>query len=72
MSEAWTDAEFLGYCELHCTTPRALFNRAQIDRLQVLAGNDPIPWDGTYPEWCGLGPESVLPAVARARERLES
>lgn len=44
--------------------------RTQIDRLQALAGNDPIPWDGTYPTWCSLYAESVLPVVARARERL--
>ena len=72
MSADWTDEAFLGYCVLHCETPRALFSRAQVDRLQALAGNDPIPWDGTYPAWCGLGPETILPVVARARERLAS
>lgn len=65
------DMEFLGYCEIHCTTPRALFSRAQIDRLLNLAGDRrPIAWDGTYPQWIPLREDVVHPMVESARELL--
>jgi hypothetical protein len=32
------DHEFIGYCEIHSTTERALFNSSQIARLLRLAG----------------------------------
>jgi hypothetical protein len=36
------DKELIGYCEIHCETPRALFNGAQIKRMHELAG-EPTP-----------------------------
>jgi hypothetical protein len=35
-----SDEELVGYCELHCKTPRALFNGAQIKRMHKLAGKE--------------------------------
>ena len=32
-----SDEEFIGYCEIHCKTERALFNGAQLNRIQRLA-----------------------------------
>jgi hypothetical protein len=32
------DDELIGYCEIHCTTERALFSANQINRMIVLAG----------------------------------
>ena len=28
-----TDAELIGYCDIHCETERALFNDRQINRM---------------------------------------
>lgn len=36
------DEEFISYCELHSTTPRALFHVDHINRLYKLAGK-PLP-----------------------------
>ena len=33
-----TDAELIGYCDIHCETERALFNDRQINRMLELAG----------------------------------
>ena len=33
-----TDEQLIGYCEIHCETPRALFNGKQFKRMLVLAG----------------------------------
>jgi len=33
-----TDAELIGYCDIHCETERALFNERQINRMIELAG----------------------------------
>lgn len=33
-----TDTEFIGYCEIHSQTERALFNGPQVARLMRLAG----------------------------------
>lgn len=35
------DDHFIGYCEIHCKTERALFSGAQINRMLDLAGNPP-------------------------------
>ncbi len=34
-----TDDELIGYCEIHCETPRALFSSEQINRMLALAGH---------------------------------
>lgn len=39
-----TDEELIGYCEIHCETPVALFSAAQVNRMLFLSGNpDNIP-----------------------------
>lgn len=35
---AMTDTELIGYCEIHCTTERALFVGEHINRMIALAG----------------------------------
>lgn len=37
MSHTMTDQDLIGYCDLHCETPRALFNSYQINRMIALA-----------------------------------
>lgn len=41
MSAAMTDIELIGYCEIHCTTERALFSAEHVNRMIELAGNPP-------------------------------
>lgn len=36
-----SDDQFIGYCELHCQTPRALFSGRHVNRMLKLAGNPP-------------------------------
>ena len=36
-----TDEQFIGYCEIHCETPRALFSGKQFKRILCLAGELP-------------------------------
>lgn len=36
---AMTDAELIGYCELHCKTERALFVGSHVNRMIKLAGS---------------------------------
>lgn len=38
--EDWSDEDFIGYCELHCQTQRALFSGDQINRMARLARLD--------------------------------
>jgi len=40
-----TDEQFIGYCEIHCETPRALFNGAQIKRICKLAKTEALGID---------------------------
>lgn len=63
------DESFLGYCELHCRTERALFSWAQIQRLAQLAG---APADPQQPSegWARAGVRLVQPLVDEARRRL--
>jgi len=36
-----TNEELIGYCGIHCETPRALFHRDHIARMIALAGYPP-------------------------------
>jgi hypothetical protein len=36
-----TNDEFIGYCEIHCTTERALFSGTHVNRMLDLAGFPP-------------------------------
>jgi hypothetical protein len=33
-----TDDELVGYCDIHCETPRAMFSREHANRMIALAG----------------------------------
>ena len=37
MSAFETDEQLIGYCQLHCETPRALFHTSHINRILKLA-----------------------------------
>lgn len=64
-----SDDEFLNYCELHSTTPRALFHSDHVRRLFKLAGEpDPQVRTGMF---YGMHDEIVYPLVKSARERLK-
>lgn len=36
--------ELIGYCDIHCETPRALFSKEQVAQMILLAG-EPDDWD---------------------------
>jgi N-acetyl-anhydromuramyl-L-alanine amidase AmpD len=65
-----TDEEFIGYCDIHCGTPRALFSGAQINRLARLA----MRLEPRHPEneWLAAHEDTVKPLVKLAREHLEA
>ncbi len=63
-----TDEEFLGYCEIHCRTERALFSGSQVDRLNELAGRPP-----SYVfshQWVAMRADYAQPCIDDARRRL--
>ncbi len=41
---AMTAERLIGYCDLHCETPRALFGRDMVAQMVLLAG-EPEDWD---------------------------
>jgi len=61
------DNDLIGYCDIHCETPRALFNGKQINRMLELAGETQrVPPD----TWLSLHEDmKVLVKRARARAR---
>jgi hypothetical protein len=68
------DESFLGYCEIHSRTERALFSGAQIRRLLELADHkmhiDPLDLhDGM---WLTMRSYLADPLIDRARERLRA
>jgi hypothetical protein len=68
-SNTMSDIELIGYAEIHCTTPRALFSAEHANRLIALAGNPP-----DYPEvttWVS-GQEDMAHLCKLARERLRT
>ena len=64
-----TDADLVGYCDLHCRTEVALFHRSQVARICALAG---VELDAHWPVWASVRAETMLPLVAKARDRLRS
>lgn len=72
MSAKWTDAELIGYCELHCQTERALFNGAHINRMLALAGH-PEPYVREVPDDQFFSAHGEMEVLCKlARERLAS
>lgn len=63
------DDDFLGYCELHCRTERALFSSEQIKRLCELANQNP-PENIDYHEWVSARANYVQFMVDIARRRI--
>ena len=68
-----TDKELIGYCSLHCETPRALFHGKHINRMLKLAG---FPADfvrAVSPdEWVSVHePMQELCTLARAKIKEE-
>ena len=44
MSDEMSDADFIGYCEIHSKSERALFCRRDVNRLLELAGMQADEW----------------------------
>jgi len=65
-----TDNVFLGYCDIHCETPRALFSYVHCVRLYRLAGHD-VP-DPETQGFHAMHEEEAKPLIATARERLKA
>jgi hypothetical protein len=63
-------SDLIGYCALHCETPRALFNGKQINDMIRLAGY-PSNWVQEVPadEWFSVH-QDMLDLCKLARERL--
>jgi hypothetical protein len=68
MSDDWPDTEFLGYCDIHCETPRALFSYEHCVRLYRLAGHDVA--DPTTQGFHAMYADEAKPLIKTARERL--
>ena len=56
--------EFLGYCELHSTTERALFSRVHVIRLHALAH---VPIELEPGAFFAMHEDIVTPLAERAR-----
>jgi hypothetical protein len=64
-----TDVELIGYCDIHCETPRAMFNDVHINRMIELAGF-PADFPRTVSRgWYSLH-EDMKDLVKLARDRL--
>lgn len=69
----WPDGDFIGYCELHCKTERALFHRDHIKRMAQLAGDAALlDVVDTLAEWITAHEDAMLPLVEKARARLSA
>jgi len=70
-ADPMTDEEFLGYCDIHCETPRALFSEAHCVRLYRLAGEEVFdPSRAT--RFYAMHAAEAKPLIEKARERLAS
>ena len=68
-----TDEQFLGYCEIHCRTERALFAGAQVNRLNELADFEPDPILHTKlynSGWYTMRASYAQPRIDAARRRM--
>jgi hypothetical protein len=62
------DEQFIGYCETHCRTERALFSGAQVNRLEELAGVQPATLFAN--NWYTMRANYAQPLVDEARRRM--
>ncbi len=61
------DEAFIGYCELHCDTPRALFSARDVERILKLAGEKCAhKLEGFYHVYA----DQMMPLCKAARARL--
>ena len=63
------DSRFIGYCEIHCQTERALFHARDINRMIVLAGSPVKPLTGFQADGFHSMHESMAELCQLARER---
>ena len=64
------DQDFLGYCELHSKTPRALFSIEDINRLRELRGYKPFdPSWAITPDFAAVHWDEMREALESIRER---
>lgn len=63
-----TDVELIGYCEIHCETPVALFSPQHTNRMLELAGF-PVNFVRSTDRWLSLH-EEMKELCALARQRL--
>ena len=59
------DKELLGYCEIHCTTQRAMFSADHLNILFELAGAN-----RRVTGWHSAHEDVVMPLVREARRRM--
>jgi hypothetical protein len=62
------DGFFIGYCDIHCETDRALFSYEHCVRLYRLAGHDVD--DPTTQGFHAMHEAEAKPLIKQARERL--
>jgi hypothetical protein len=67
----WTNEEFLGYVDIHCRTPRALFSLQHVERLHALA-QEPLEWRRPQhpPAFSAMDRYYALPLIKQARQHL--
>lgn len=58
----WTDSELLGYVEIHCETPRALFSWEVVE----------LQYTGPPPAFYPMGRGLAMPLAHRARKRVRA
>ncbi len=69
-----SDLDLIGYCEIHCETPRALFSGKHINRMLALAGH-PEKFVQSVPDadWISVQePMQELCTLARARLKTQA
>lgn len=65
------DLDLIGYCELHCTTERALFSAEHINRMYELAGRP--KWMNPIPAKMFISMHENMEELCRlARQRLDT
>lgn len=62
------DEDFLGYCEIHARTERALFSRDQVARLCSLAG---VASPKALGNWTSLPTQMMAPLLEEAKAALK-
>lgn len=69
LTSGMTDVELIGYCLIHCETPRALFSADQVNRMLKLSGCD--EYNAPITSWVSVH-EEMAEMCKLARCRMES